>query len=119
MAPGEFEQAGDGTETLVPVEIDGLTLYVAARTVNGGGAAANADEHQIGARERRLEPVLAGMAGFARQVITSMQATDASKVTVQFGCEIAVESGSFVAVIGKASAKSTVTVSVEWATPLA
>jgi hypothetical protein len=41
----------------------------------------------------------------------------AHKVSVEFGCEFAVESGGFIAVIGKASAKSTFTVGLEWTKP--
>ena len=46
-----------------------------------------------------------------------MQSTDASKVSVQFGCEVLVESGQFVAVIGRASSKAAITVGLEWDKP--
>lgn len=46
-----------------------------------------------------------------------MQGTDASKVNVQFGCEVLVESGQFVAVIGKVSSKAAITVGLEWNKP--
>lgn len=112
-----LEQPDAEVETLVPVEFDGGLIYIAARVIKGEDPDASAEEHPIVARQNRLEWVLDGLTGFARQVVTHLRATDASKVTVQFGCEIAVESGSFVAVIGKASAKSTMTVSLEWTTP--
>jgi hypothetical protein len=38
----------------------------------------------------------------------------ASRVTLEFGCDIALESGSLVAAIGKASAKSAFKVTLEW-----
>jgi hypothetical protein len=105
------------TDILMPLEFDGQTLYIAARDVNVDDPFSAPRETQIVARERRFEAVLEGVAGFAKQVVTTMQITEASKVTIQFGCEIAVESGSFVAVIGKGAAKTTMTVSLEWASP--
>lgn len=75
------------------------------------------DESPISGRERQFKHVLDSLAAFAQQVSTALQPTNASKVSVQFGCEVVVESGSFIAVIGKASAKSTMTVSLEWTAP--
>jgi Trypsin-co-occurring domain 1 len=112
-----LEQQGTDADELMSVEFDGHTIYLAVRTVDRVDPAPHVDERQIVARERRFEDALAGIAGFAKQVVGTMQTTRASKVTVEFGCEIAVESGSFVAVIGKASAKSTMTVSLEWTGP--
>ncbi|MEV5892875.1 CU044_2847 family protein [Nonomuraea fuscirosea] len=109
------ELSDDNTETLVPVRFDGHTVYIAARDVDGESDSSG-DEHPIASREARFERVLDSIAGFAHQVATRLGTAEASKVTVQFGCEIAVESGSFVAVIGKASSKSTMTVSLEWTT---
>jgi Trypsin-co-occurring domain 1 len=103
-------------ERLVPVSFDGHTVYIAARDVHGEDP--NSDEHPIASRGARLDRVLDSIAGFAQRVATRLETAEASKVTVQFGCEIVVESGSFVAVIGKAGTKSTMTVSLEWtATP--
>lgn len=112
-----LERDGIDTDELMPVEFDGHTLYISVRAVDREGPGSLTDEHQIVARERRFEDVLEGIAGFAKKVVSAMQTTNASKVAVEFGCEIAVESGSFVAVIGKASAKSTMTVSLEWVGP--
>nr|WP_246260446.1 CU044_2847 family protein [Streptomyces typhae] len=78
------------------------------------------EEEEIGARRPgrpRLEQLLDGLAGFAQEIASRLQSTDASKVSVQFGCEVIVESGQFVAVIGKASSKSTITVGLEWDKP--
>lgn len=109
-----LDEANVDTEQLVPVEVDGNTLYLAVRDVPDGNPYGTGAERPIVARERRLDEVLDSIAGFGNQVATRLKFTDASKVTVQFSCEVMVESGSFVAVIGKASAKSTVTVCLEW-----
>ena len=109
------EQSDGHADTLVAVELDGHTLYVAAHVVNEHGLNASIDEYQIASRGPKFEHLLESLAVFARQVVTSLQNTGASKVTAQFGCEIAVESGSLVAIVGKASAKSSMTISLEWA----
>lgn len=103
-------------DELVPVQVQGRTVYLAVRNVKGQGRPPS-DERPISGRVPRIDDVLEGIAGFAAKVADSMQATKASKVSVEFGCEIALESGTFIAVVGKASTKSTMTVSLEWAAP--
>jgi hypothetical protein len=107
----EVALAADDT-VLVPVDIDGRTVYLTARQKGGSG-----EEREIADRRPRLESVLSGAASFAKQVVDTFQDTGASKVSVEFGCEFALESGTFVAVIGKASTKSTLTIGLEWAKP--
>lgn len=75
------------------------------------------EEREIADRRPRLETVLGGVANFAKQIVGSLNETGASKVSVEFGCEFALESGTFIAVIGKASAKSTLKIGLEWAKP--
>jgi hypothetical protein len=113
------ELAGMGDDDLIPVQVDGQTVYIAVRSVDGGQLVLPDDERQISARVPRVEDVLSGIAGFATKVVDAMQTANASKVSVQFGCEFAIESGSLVAVVCKASTKSTMMVSLEWAAPSA
>jgi Trypsin-co-occurring domain 1 len=104
--------------TLVPVELSGQKVLVAAA---GDGSAATltvvaGEEQEVSGRGGRpaLEQVLDGLAVFATEIAARMRSTDATRVGVEFGCDIAVESGSLVAVIGKASASSSIRVSLEW-----
>jgi hypothetical protein len=98
---------------LVPVEVGGQTVFMSVRdldlTVSGAG-----EELPISGRRPRLEHVLEGLAAFAGQLADRFEGTGASKVSVEFGCEVALESGTLIAVIGKASATSTITVGLEW-----
>jgi hypothetical protein len=113
---GGFVGVLDGSESasrLVPVSMDGLKVYLYAQEV-GAAQAASGEEHEIASRQPRLEQVVDGLAGFAKQLAGRLQETDAVKIAVEFGCDIAVESGSFIAVIGKASASSSFKVSLEW-----
>jgi hypothetical protein len=103
----------EGAFRLVPVSIDGLKVYLFAQEV-GVSREVLGEEHEIASRQPRLEQVVDGLAGFAKQIAGRLQETDAVKVAVEFGCDIAVESGSFIAVIGKASASSSFKVSLEW-----
>lgn len=110
---------------LVAVDAGGQRIYLSVlqdQSAQGSarGTGAEDEEEEIGARRPgrpRLEQLLDGLAGFAQEIAGRLQSTDASKVSVQFGCEVMVESGQFIAVIGKASSKSTITVGLEWDKP--
>lgn len=108
--------AATDNSALVPLELAGQTVYLSVREI-GGGLAGIRGEREIADRRPRLESVLGGVAHFAKEVVGTLQGTGASKVSVEFGCEFALESGTFIAVIGKASSKSTLTVGLEWAKP--
>jgi len=75
------------------------------------------DDFEIAHKQPKLDQVIDGMVVFAGEVARRLENTDAAKVTVEFGCEIAFESGAFVAIIGKASAKSTLRIGLEWNRP--
>lgn len=104
-------------DIVVPLTVGGETVYLAVRPV--GGDADPGGEHEIAARRPTLDDVIGGLAAFADGLSTRLRETGASKVSVEFGCEVAAESGTFVAVIGKASAKSTFKVGLEWTKPTA
>lgn len=101
---------------LVPLSIEGQTVYLEVQDL-GPRESAPGDEVEISGRRPSLEQVLDGLMGLARAMGAKLALSDASKVSVQFGCEFALESGTFVAVIGKASAKSTFSVGLEWTRP--
>jgi hypothetical protein len=107
--------AGDDREVLVPLTLDGHPVYVAARQL--GPRARHSGEGEIAGRSPSLDQVVGGLTAFAQDIAARLRDTHASKVTVEFGCEFAVESGTFVAVIGKASAKSAFKVGLEWSAP--
>lgn len=92
----------------VPVDVDGQRVYVWVEEVGGG------EEQEIALRKPSLDQALDGLMGVVRAMGGRLRSTDASKVSVEFACEFAVESGAFVAVIGKASGKSTFKVALEW-----
>ena len=71
-------------------------------------------ESEIAASLPNVETALRGASAFARRVVEEFRQSGATRVKVEFGCEIAVESGTFLAVIGKASGHSTFTVGLEW-----
>ncbi|MFJ1975416.1 CU044_2847 family protein [Streptomyces sp. NPDC087903] len=104
-----------GETVLVPVTADGQTLYLSVQqldaTVSGGG------EREIAARRPTLEEAVDSLVGVARAVGTRLQQTGSARAAVEFACEFAVESGTLVAVLGKATARSTSKVTLEWAAP--
>lgn len=115
-APGGAVEPIAGEELLVPFDLHGQRAYLAVQrtdtTMTGAG-----DEVEIASRQPRIEQVLDAVAVFAQEVVQRLRPAEASKVTVEFGCEVAVESGQFVAILGKASAKSAFRVALEWSDP--
>lgn len=102
--------------TVIPVEAGGRVVYLSARDAES--TRAGGEETEIAARRPNLDGVLEGVRAFAEQTVEQLRGTDVSRVTVEFGCEFAVESGSIIAVIGKAGAKSVMKVSLEWSKPI-
>ncbi|MEV6527552.1 CU044_2847 family protein [Longispora sp. NPDC051575] len=115
MSENELGPSGGEDRVLVPVSLGGRKVYLAVQQI--GGPVDPGDEREIAARGPALVDVVAGLTDFVEQFSGRLQRTDASRVTLEFGCEFAVESGSFVAVIGKASARSTFKVGLEWTKP--
>jgi Trypsin-co-occurring domain 1 len=103
------------TETLVPVRVRDHTVYLAAHVAGGPGQTGH--EVEVSARRPALDDLLDGVTAFAEEIVDRLREVRVSKVTVEFGCEVAVESGGFVAVIGKASGKSSIKVGLEWTRP--
>lgn len=99
--------------TLVPLQVEGQLVYLSAQELGPP----RGEEDEIAWRPPTLEQALDGLMGVARAMGARLQQSDASKVTVEFGCEFAVESGAFVAVIGKASGRSAFKVALEWTAP--
>jgi hypothetical protein len=108
---------GEDDNILVPVDVDDHTIMLSIRPDRRGEPRTGEWEQDIVSRRPSLQTLLGDLAAFARELGSQLQNTGASKVSVEFGCEFAVESGGFVAVIGKASAKSTFTVGLEWTKP--
>lgn len=93
-----------------------LRLYVEARTI--GEAVGLPDDTPVSYKgQSSLEEVMSGLAAFASQLNRTVESFAADKVTVQFGCEVGMETGQLFAIIGKAGAKSTIDVTLEWTKP--
>jgi hypothetical protein len=107
------ELGGDGR--VVALELEGSAIYLVVQEVSAKKTIG--DESEIAARRPSLDGVLNGLTALARRMGSQLSDTGASTVSVEFGCEFAVESGTLVAVVGKASAKSAFKVGLEWTRP--
>jgi len=65
----------------------------------------------------QLDSVLDSLTAVARAMGTRLQQTGASKATVEFGCDVSLDTGQLLAVVGKASSKSAWKVTLEWTAP--
>lgn len=112
-SPGDRDER---QSELVPLEVNGQIVYISATRLSAGEIRPGA-EREIAAHRPTPGQVLDGLTGFAHEVAARLSKLDASRVTVELGCEFAIESGTIVAVIGKASARSAVKVGLEWNKP--
>ena len=116
-----ISQGGPGSvpqePVLIPVQVGDCRLLVSAYDLTGESADRDT-EIEIASpgsvQDRMLNGMLDGLAAFATGVVDRFEPTSASKVSVQFDCNVALESGTLVAVVGKASWQRTFTVTVEW-----
>jgi hypothetical protein len=105
------DESIDARAVLVPMVVGDHKVYLSVQEIRAD------DEDEIASRPPTLDQVVGGLTGVAKKIAAGLQGAEASKVSVEFGCEFALESGTFVAVIGKASAKSTFKVALEWTKP--
>jgi hypothetical protein len=102
----------DDDHALVEFEFDGRKVYLPVRKPKGEHASRS--ESEISSSRPSLDEAMHSVGAFAQMMADKLQDVDVSKVSVEFGCEFALESGSFIAIIGKASAKSSFKVGLEW-----
>ncbi len=96
----------------MPISLgEGVEMYV---EVTGDGA-----EREIAGRRTAasLQDVTDALTRFSSSLTESLKKSGASRFSVEFGCEVAAETGSLVAVLGKGSATSSIKVTLEWEEP--
>ncbi|WP_406162622.1 CU044_2847 family protein [Streptomyces canus] len=111
------QQLGEEADVTVPVEVDGQKILVSVGPAGEHTGSGLAEEQEIGWRAPRLETVLDSLTAVARAMGTRLQQTGASKATVEFGCDVSLDTGQLLAVVGKASSKSAWKVTLEWTAP--
>ncbi|MEV6371106.1 CU044_2847 family protein [Micromonospora musae] len=105
-----IEEAESAGEAVVPLQLDGHVIYLASSIASG----ISSDEVEVASRPASLDEALAGLSAFAAKIGEGLRDAGVTRLTVEFNCEFAVDSGAFMAIIGKASAKSGVKVGLEW-----
>ncbi|TVY99130.1 hypothetical protein EAS64_41970 [Trebonia kvetii] len=121
-----ISQDGQGSvpqePVLIPVQVGDCRLLLSAYDLSGELADRDTEieiASSASVQHRMLNGMLDGLAAFATGIVDRFEPTSASKVSVQFDCNVALESGTLVAVVGKASWQRTFTVTVEWTRDLA
>jgi hypothetical protein len=101
----------------VRVDMGDAALYVEAYDLHPESAADYGEERDIAAVKPDMTEVIRALRAFSGSLAESLRESRATRFTIEFGCEIALETGQLVAVLGKASAKSTLKVTLEWEQP--
>ena len=93
---------------------DGSQLYVEGQCLSPD----DEEEHDIAGVVPRLDQVVQAVRGFATELGAAIKESGATKTSIEVGCEIGVEAGGgLVAIIGKATGKSSLKVAMEWSAP--
>ncbi|MFI7026302.1 CU044_2847 family protein [Micromonospora sp. NPDC049900] len=111
----ESSNASRDDEQIVEVQLDDHTIFVVSKEV--GRRPYVRDEVEIAGQRPSLDGALDAVAELAQKFSNKLQHEAISKIAIEFGCEFALDSGSLVAVIGKASARSSFKVMLEWSRP--
>jgi len=90
-------------------------LYVVASRLSADGVGTG--EIEVAGRTPSTRQIIEVIGRFADELTSELGKSGATRFTVEFGCEIAVETGQVFAVLGKASAKSSLKVTLEWERP--
>jgi hypothetical protein len=109
---GDEDATATEQTALVPLAHGDEPVYLSVRRLGRPG-----DEDEISARVPSLEDVLNKVTSLAGAAVEGLRDSGASKISVEFGCEFALESGQLLAIISKASGKSTFKIGLEWSRP--
>lgn len=103
-------------EDLIPLRVgDDAVLYVCASRLPTDRA--DGGEVEVAGRAPSTRQIIEVIGRFAEELTDNLGKSGATRFTVEFGCEIAVETGQVFAVLGKANAKSSLKVMLEWESP--
>ena len=98
---------------LLPLRVgDNAVLYVAASRLRADSLGDG--EVEVARRTPTARQIIEVIGQFAEELTEELGKSGATRFTVEFGCEIAVETGQVFAVLGKASARSSLNVTLEW-----
>ncbi|MEU4387487.1 CU044_2847 family protein [Promicromonospora sp. NPDC023805] len=100
----------------VRVRVGEHTVLVMAEAIGDSGARLEG-ESPVSERTPRMEEAIAAAASAAEEAARAFLAGGIASVTVEIGIEFAIESGSLIAVIGKASSKSSIKVIANYERP--
>jgi Trypsin-co-occurring domain 1 len=103
--------------TAVPVTMaDGSRLYVRAEPLGTTPAEHGPldDELEIAGRTPSLDQIARAVSGFTSQIGEALRTAAPTRFKLTFECEIGIEAGGLVALIGKGSGKSAFGVTMEW-----
>jgi hypothetical protein len=103
--------SADGT-AIIPVETGKGSAYISVRQLGSPGT-----EGEIAARIPSFGDVVGKVMDLAGGAVEHLRTTGASKIILEFGCEMAIESGQLVAIVSKVGGKATFKVGLEWSEP--
>ena len=99
---------------VIPLDLGGRRVLMVTRPSSISQVGFDDDEQEVSGRKPRLDRVIDGLSAFAEQIVNKFDTADASRVALTFGCDVVMESGNLVALVGQASATASFTIELEW-----
>ena len=72
------------------------------------------DERELAGKPHTIREALKGVNALVEDLKSQLEGLSAQRMAVEVGLEFALESGHLVAIVGKASGKSSIKVTLEW-----
>ncbi|MFI6025880.1 CU044_2847 family protein [Amycolatopsis magusensis] len=98
----------------LPVEVAGQQVFLEARPVGD-------DEEEVASRAFAFPEFTASLTALTQSVtdavLDGFERAKPSKLTMEFGCEVGVESGKLTAILVKGTGKANIKVTMEWSPP--
>lgn len=92
---------------LMPVKLaNGITAYVEARSLGG--------EEDVADRILTFEGVSDAIKGISESISGALIAVRSDKATVEFGLQVAIDSGKLTALLVKGNASASLKITLEW-----
>jgi Trypsin-co-occurring domain 1 len=98
----------------VRVDMGDAALYIEAYNLYPESARGFGEEQDVAAVKPDMTEVIQAIREFSGRPEESLGESGATRFAVEFGCELALETGRLVAVLAEARAKSTLRATLEW-----
>ncbi|MEU8982603.1 CU044_2847 family protein [Streptomyces sp. NPDC048309] len=117
LSPTGAPVPAEDSSSVTRVEVGDAVLFVQATPLGGTPQRDALEDEEVAGIVPDLSGVTSALSTFAGQLNQAFHQAAPQRATVEFGCQLAVESGKLTALIVKGSAAANLKVTLEWSRP--